>query len=274
MDLAQITKTAIDIAREAGDLLREGFGRAGAIGSKSSSIDLVTEYDLATEALITGRLQSAFPTHSLIGEEGGQLATGTDSLTWYIDPLDGTNNFAHGLPVFVVSLGLYTGNEGLVGVIYDPLRDDCFYATQGEGAYRVTGQQPPVRLRVSQAQTLEQSLLATGFPYDRHTSDQDNMVQLAAFLKRAQGLRRMGSAALDLAYVAAGRLDGYWEYKLYRWDVAAGLLLVQEAGGVISDTQGALVNMTADRLSVVAANAQMHDRILAVIRQVAKEKQE
>lgn len=268
MELKQIEQIAIEIAREAGDLLRQGYGQRKEINSKSSAIDLVTQYDTAAEALIAGRLQAAFPTYRLLGEEGGEQNHTGNSRIWYVDPLDGTNNFAHGFPVFCVSLALYDGNRPLVGVIYDPLRDECFHGAAGTGAFLTGANGQPARLQVGQATTLTDSLLATGFPYDRHTSAEDNLVQLAALLKRAQGLRRAGSAALDLAYVAAGRLDGYWEYKLSPWDVAAGVLLVQEASGRVTDTANQPLVIAADKLSLIAANDTIHSQIWAILQQL------
>lgn len=251
------------IAREAGALLREGLGRGTAVTYKSSDVDLVTEYDTAAEALITTQLKAAFPGHRLVAEESGHHQGDGRDYVWYIDPLDGTNNFAHGLPHFAVSLALYAGQRPLLGVVYDPMRDECFSAVSGGGAQLVSGgaERP---LRVSQAEDLLHSLLATGYPYDRHRSEQDNLAQAAAFLKAGQGLRRAGAAALDLAYVAAGRLDGYWEFKLKSWDVAAGLLLVQEAGGHVSTIDGRPLSLEP-MLSLVASNGRIHPAMITVL---------
>ncbi len=259
MKLERVLTTAVAIAREAGALLREGFGQEKEVAAKSSAVDWVTQFDQAAEALIMARLQAAFPGHTLVGEEGGTRA-GDGRYTWYIDPLDGTTNFAHGFPVFCVSMALYQGTRPLVGVIYDPLREECFTAVTGQGAY-LNGTRP---LHVSQANTLLHSLLATGFPYDRHTSDHDNLAQLALFLKRVHGIRRAGAAALDMAYVAAGRLDGYWEYKLNSYDVAAGLLLVQAAGGTVTDMQGS-PPLIAPHMALVASNGRIHEQMLTVL---------
>ncbi|MCA9961726.1 MAG: inositol monophosphatase, partial [Anaerolineales bacterium] len=210
--------------------------------------------DTAAEAIILERLRTAFPDHYVIAEESGH--NGTQGLyTWYIDPLDGTNNFAHGFPVFCVSLALYEGDQPLLGVIYDPLREECFTAVRGAGAFLQRGERQ-TRLQVSKTTEMVDAMLATGFPYDRHTSDLDNLAQTAVFLKRIQGLRRAGSAALDLAYVAAGRLDGYWEFKLHSWDVAAGVLLVQEAGGQVELIDGSPFAI-APKLSLVASNGRI-----------------
>jgi len=260
MDLEFVLDTAVTIAREAGALLHEGFGQEKEITAKSSAVDSVTQFDQAAEALIVDRLQAAFPEHVLVGEEGGTMnGEGDGRYTWHIDPLDGTTNFVHGFPVFCVSLALVAEARPLVGVIYDPIRDECFTAVAGQGAY-LNGRQ----LHVSRADSLIRSLLATGFPYDRHTSDHDNVAQLARFLKRVHGVRRAGSAALDLAYVAAGRLDGYWEYKLNSYDVAAGVLLVQEAGGQVTEMDGRTVQI-APQMALVASNGRIHADMLAVL---------
>lgn len=259
MDLQAILHTANDIAHEAGALVRQGFGAELSIERKSSAADWVTQYDLAAEKLILERLAAAFPGHRVVGEEGG-ASNGDSACTWYVDPLDGTNNFAHGMPHFCVSLALYEETTPLVGVIYDPLRDECFGAARGEGAFLTqNGARRP--LHVSQTTALEASLIATGFPYDKHTSSDDNLAQTAVFIKRVQGLRRAGSAALDLAYVAAGRYDGYWEFKLNSWDIAAGCLLVTEAGGCVTTIEGRPFTLTP-KVALVASNGRVHDEML------------
>jgi myo-inositol-1(or 4)-monophosphatase len=226
------------------------------------------------EALILERLRTHFPEDSFIAEESGtsgQSQNGRKSpYTWHIDPLDGTNNFAHGFPVFCVSLALCEGNQPLVGVIYDPMRRECFSAVSGQGAF-LAAEESSVKLQASSTKTLLGSLLATGFPYDRHTSELDNLIQLRAFLKRVQGIRRPGSAALDLAYVAAGRLDGYWEFKLNSYDVAAGILLVQEAGGKVIGMDGRPIELTG-KINMIANNGLIHEEMLETLATVgAKE---
>jgi myo-inositol-1(or 4)-monophosphatase len=264
MNLLDIQNTAVAIAQEAAELLRAGYGHGRAIAAKSSAIDLVTEYDGRAEALIVGRLREAFPDHRLVGEEGSQIG-GDSPYVWIIDPLDGTTNFAHGFPMFAVSIALYERDKPLVGVVYDPLREECFAAAAGHGAVLIDGRGQATPLHVSTAATLTESLLATGFPYDRHTAELNNIRQLEAFLKRAQGIRRAGSAALDLAYVAAGRLDGYWEFKLYLWDMAAGALLVQEAGGRVTDIAAQTPGHPPGRHALVASNPAIHEAMLEVI---------
>ncbi len=261
MDLQKTLTTAVSIAKEAGALLRDGFRQNKNIIQKSSAIDLVTQYDQDAEKLITTRLILAFPKHGIIGEEGSDLAAKDNSYVWYVDPIDGTTNFAHGFPHFCVSLALYTAETPLVAVIYDPIKEELFTAVAGYGAHVTQGEGAPRPLQVSQAETLLHSVIATGFPYDRHTSDVDNMAEVGRFIKKVQGLRRPGSAALDLAYVAAGRLDGYWEYKLHIWDVAAGVLLVQEAGGRIAMMNGDPFTPTA-RLNLMASNHKIYREML------------
>lgn len=253
---------ATAVARETGALLRDGFHQQKQITMKSSAIDLVTQYDGAAETLIQERILARFPDHQIWGEETG-FHDGESAYVWHVDPLDGTVNFAHGLPHFCVSLALYEEQRPLLGVIYDPMRDECFSAAAGQGAYLENGQgrQP---LRVSKAETLLESVLATGYPYDKHTSDVDNLRQTAVFLKRIVGLRRMGSAALDLAYVAAGRYDGYWEFKLNSWDIAAGSLLVQEAGGRVTDMTGHPFTI-APQVHLIASNTLLHPHMQATL---------
>ena len=264
--------TAISIAREAGALLREGYRQTKEISSKSTDIDLVTQYDTRAEELIVGRLRDAFPRDAIVGEEGQYSNNPNGSgRTWFVDPLDGTVNFAHGFPVFAVSLALYSGDRPLLAVIYDPLRDECFHAAAGKGAFlSASGAAGDDQsLQVSQGTELASSLLATGFPYDKHHSAQDNLAQFGAFLKRTRGIRRAGSAALDIAYVAAGRVDGYWEYKLSSWDVAAGVLLVQEAGGRISAVDGGPFGlMPEQKNALVASNGRIHEEIVGLLESI------
>ncbi len=252
----------IAIARAAGAVLRDGFGKVTQISEKSSAGDWVTEYDLAAEKVILGELATRFPTHRIVSEESGTHEA-SSRYSWYIDPLDGTNNFAHAIPHFCVSLALFEDGQPLVGVVYDPMRDECFTAEIGRGAFLVQGdQQTP--LHVSTTARLDHAILATGFPYDKHVSDVDNMRQLNAFIKRVQGVRRMGSAALDLAYVAAGRFDGYWEFKLNSWDVAAGVVLVLAAGGTVTSMDGVPFAIAA-RNDLAVSNTILQADMLATI---------
>lgn len=266
MDLTTMKETAVGIAREAGALLLDGFSQTKTIARKSSDVDWVTEYDRAAEDLIVSRLVAAFPDHGIIGEEGSERA-GNGRFTWYVDPLDGTNNFAHRFPIFCVSLGLYEGNTPLIGVVYDPARDECFTAVRGQGAFLTDRNGNIGALSISETADLGDSLLATGFPYDRQTSANNNVAEVGAFLKRCQGIRRPGSAALDITYVAAGRLDGYWEYRLYCWDMAAARVILEEAGGQITMIDGARVRMDR-QLSLVVSNGRIHRQILDVLKKV------
>ena len=251
--MAEFLKTAESIAREAGALLREFYHR-GVRTEYKGDVDLVTEADRASEKLIGERLRAAFPTHGIYGEEGTR--SGLDAeFRWYVDPLDGTTNFAHGFPAFCVVLGCEQRHAGLkpdedgemvAGVIYDPLRDEMFTSARGEGA-TLNGE----RIHVSKAKWLQESLIATGFPsHKRHRSPNVHFYQ--EFTLRSHGVRRAGSAALDMAYVACGRLDAFWEFQLNPWDTSAGYLLVEEAGGTVTHFDGG--KFTLDSREVLASN--------------------
>lgn len=259
--LALIEKTA----REAGAYLYEGFSKQKTIDTKSSAIDLVTEYDQGAEDLIVSQLTAVYPTFNILAEEGSSRQNGSP-YTWIIDPLDGTNNYANGLPHFSVSIALYEGNKPLIGVVYDPGRNECFTAVSGQGAFLQNGSHK-TQLHVSEADSLVHSMLGTGFPYDRHTDPQNNILQLEAFLKTAQGIRRSGSAALDVVYVAAGRLAGYWEFKVSPWDIAAGQLILLEAGGQTSDVTGQPIQMIP-KIPFVASNGRIHQQLLNILASV------
>ena len=247
------------IARAAGLLLREGWGHAGRVEYKGQ-VDLVTDYDRRAEALITDALQNEYPDHHIYAEEQGNVGLASSPYTWLVDPLDGTTNFAHGFPVFAVSIGLVHRGERLVGVIYDPIRDELFAAGAGCGAH--LNQSP---IHVSQTDRLERALLATGFSYDREWAADHNLPYLDSFLRQSQGIRRAGSAALDLAYVASARLDGHWEMRLHPWDVTAGILLVTEAGGRVTDFAGSH-EFDHSGLEIVASNGRIHDAMLQILR--------
>ena len=249
---------AVEISREAGALLAQLFKRPHEITYKRPS-DLVTESDRRSEALIIERLQSHFPKHSIVAEEGGGGKTDSD-YCWYVDPLDGTTNFAHGFPVFCVTLGLAYRGEVIAGVVYDPLREELYTAERGAGAYLNNK-----RIHVSKAPKLSESLLATGFP--PFASDHDlNIEYYLRFTQLSHGIRRAGSAALDLCSVACGRFEGFWELKLNPWDKAAGMLLVTEAGGRVSDLKGGPYDLLADE--VFASNGLIHDAMCEVFAEV------
>ena len=258
--MSELLSTAESTAREAGALLRDFYHR-GVRTEYKGDVDLVTEADRASEALIVSRLRAAFPSHGVFGEEGAREALDSE-FRWYIDPLDGTTNFAHGFPAFCVvlgcerrasALGADEDGEMVAGVIYDPLRDEMFAAERGAGA-TLNG----APLHVSRAKLLQESLIATGFPsHKRHLSPNVHFYQ--EFTLRSHGVRRAGSAALDLAYVASGRLDGYWEFNLNPWDTSAGYLLVEEAGGRITHFDGS--KFTLDSREVFATNGLIHDEM-------------
>ena len=249
-------RLAVELARRAGGLLLDGYGRATQVRHKGS-IDLVTEYDLRSEQLLVEGIRSAYPADAILSEEGGGQEG--EGVRWLVDPLDGTTNFAHGLPIFSVSIAC-VGAEGLLlGVIYDPTREELFHSLAGEGAFL---NEAPIR--VSAATTLDESLLVTGFPYDIRTNRDNNLSYFNALAVRARAVRRLGSAALDLAYVAAGRFDGYWELRLNPWDWAAGVLLVREAGGRVT-TFGEDEKVLDGDATLVATNGKIHHELLAVL---------
>ena len=224
-------EVAVDAAREAGELLITEFDRPQQLSYKGE-VDIVTEADRKSESLIVARLLKRFPGHAILGEEGGTTGAGGARYRWLVDPLDGTTNFAHGFPVFAVSIGLLENGEPLIGAVYNPVTRDMFTAMKGEGAFR--GQK---RIRVSTVETLSKSLLATGFPSHKRTQN-PNIHYYWEFTLRSHGVRRAGSAALDLCSVACGQFEGFWEFGLKPWDTAAGMLIVREAGGTVSDFSG------------------------------------
>lgn len=254
-------ETVKAIAREAGDLLRQGQLEAFQLDRKSSSIDLVTEYDRRAEALIVEKLRHHFPDHSIVGEEGASYeGSSAEGYRWYVDPLDGTNNFAHHIPHFAVSLGLFRQDTPVLAVLCDPMRDELYWAEKGKGAFR-----NGTRLQVSDAPNVGDAILASGYPYDRHHDPVDNIAQTGLFLKKCQGFRRFGAAALDLAFVAAGSLDGFWEFKLASWDIAAGVLLVTEAGGTVTRIDGSPLGWPTERNHIVASNGKIHQEMLDIL---------
>ena len=251
-------KLALELARKAGEELRQGFGHVKQIRRKGA-VDLVTEYDLRSERLILEAIRQAFPQDAILSEEAGEVSQG--DICWMVDPLDGTTNFAHALPMFCVSIACTQGGAPALGVIYDPLREELFQALAGGGAL-LNGE----ALRVSETHSLPEALLVTGFPYDIRTNPQNNLDHYSRLALLSLGVRRLGSAALDLAYVAAGRFDGYWELRLNPWDWAAGALLVREAGGQVTDFRGSEeVLVGAD--SLVATNGRVHDELRAALAQ-------
>jgi myo-inositol-1(or 4)-monophosphatase len=248
------------ISRGAGDILRKGFGHKIQI-DKKGVIDLVTDIDRESEDYLLREIRTRFPDHSVITEERGEIQ-GDDDQKWYIDPLDGTVNFAHGVPIFSVSIAYSENGKVFLGAVYDPIQEEYFCAERGGGS-RLNGN----KINVSDEKTLDQSLLVTGFPYDIRTNPVNNLDQYAAFSLRSRGVRRLGSAAIDLAYVAAGRLDGFWEVSILPWDIAAGSLIVEEAGGKVTDVRGG-PNFLAFPPSILATNSHIHSQMLSVLEQI------
>lgn len=255
-------RVAIAIAERAGRELARMFDRDLEVEHKSSAIDLVTAADRASEAIVIAGLREAFADDGILAEESGAVASG--GRTWIVDPLDGTTNYAHHFPHFSVSIALYQGDEPLLGVVHDPLRGETFSAAAGAGAWLDSPRHEHVRLAVSRRASLAASLLATGFPYDPGRARSNNLAEFAAILPRVHGIRRPGSAALDLAYVAAARIDGYWEHALAPWDWAAGVLLVREAGGVIAAIADEPWSLHTS--GVVAAGPALHPELLTAVR--------
>ncbi len=248
---------ALQAAREGGRVLREKFGGVLAISHKGT-VDLVTDADRAAEEAIVGIIRGTFPRHDVLAEEA-EYGCLSSSYRWIVDPLDGTTNYAHGFPWFAVSIALEVDREIVLGVIYDPIHDQLFVAEKGQGAF-LNGH----RLQVSTTDHLDHALLATGFPYDRKVSPANNYDHFVHFQQQAQACRRAGAASLDLAYTAAGRFDGYWELKLKPWDMAAGKLLVEEAGGRVSDFTGGAFDLFGSEC--LASNGRLHDAMVAVLK--------
>jgi myo-inositol-1(or 4)-monophosphatase len=249
---------AIEIAKEAGRFLKINLGKVKNIQRKKEEINLVTEIDKESEKKIVEFIKSKFPHHSILAEEGGE-AKSDSSYKWIIDPLDGTTNYTHSFPVFCVSIALEYKGEVILGVIYDPNFDELFWAEKGKGAF-LNGK----KISVSKTDKLIKSMLATGFPYNIRENPDNCIEHFVNFLMEAQAIRRLGSAALDLAYVACGRLDGFWEVNLNPWDVAAGKIIVEEAGGKITDFYGNKFSIYTK--GVVASNGLIHEQMLEVIK--------
>lgn len=248
---------AIRVAKDAGRLLRDRVGTRIDIEHKGA-INIVTDVDLASEKLIREAISTYYPRHEILAEEGGLSESGSE-YRWIVDPLDGTTNYAHGYPIFCVSIALECKGEVVLGVVYDPMRDELFTAERGGGA--ALNNRP---IHVSKTADLMQGLLSTGFPYDIRTSKLTNLDHWANFAMNAQALRRDGAAALDLCYVACGRFDGFWELNLSPWDTAAGALIVTEAGGRVTNfTGGPFSNYKPE---VVASNGLIHDQMLEVLK--------
>jgi len=254
-----------DLARRAGDILRAGFitrpgfGRDHQIDYKGE-INPVTEVDRRSESFLIEEICRNHPGDQILTEESGHLDA-VGNCKWYLDPLDGTINYAHGLPIFAVSIGYEVDGKMKFGVVYDPMLDECFSAEIGRGAW-LNG----LPIRTSATDSLKRSLLVTGFAYDTHSNPRNNLEEFNKLTLKAQGVRRLGSAALDLSYVGAGRLEGFWELRIEQWDLAAGVLIVKEAGGVVTGADGG-PDFFEKPCSVLAANPHIHPQILEVISQ-------
>lgn len=251
------------IARQAGVILQSGYGQKHQILHKGI-VDIVTEVDKRSEEFIIGQISGSFPDHTIITEESGRLE-GMSGHCWYIDPLDGTTNYAHGLTIYCVSLAYAENNQVQLGVVYNPVTGECFSAERGKGAW-LNGSM----IHVSAVSELIDSLLAAGFPYDMEFEDYASLRYFEQFCQHAQAVRRMGSAALGLCEVASGRLDGYWQTLLYSWDIAAGSLIVEEAGGIVSDMDGSQ-DYLSHPCSVVAGCPAIHGVMLVEMQETEGE---
>lgn len=245
------------LALHAGKILRSGYETEHQVNYKGE-IDLVTEVDHQSEAYLLGNIRKNFPGHQIVSEEAG-LVAGNAHEQWLIDPLDGTVNYAHGIPVFCVSIAYAHNGKVELGVVYEPMRDELFSAELGKGAW--CNGKP---LKCSRVEELQKSLLVTGFPYDMWTTPKNNMAFFEKFSKLTQGVRRLGSAALDLCYVGAGRLEGYWELKLNPWDLAAGMLIAREAGAKVTSLQGS-PDLLSPPCSVLASPPVLHGKMMEIL---------
>jgi myo-inositol-1(or 4)-monophosphatase len=254
-----LLQAAVEAGQAAGTLLLQ-YAETGFQVEYKSPINLVTDADRAAEQCVIERLKSRFPDHHFLAEERGRDDKGSSPYRWIIDPLDGTTNFAHGYPTYCVSIGLEYEGRCIIGVVFDPSRNELFTAIEHRGAH-VNGRP----IHVSQTQTLDSSLLVTGFAYDIRETKRNNLDHFVHFALKAQGLRRTGSAALDLCYVAAGRFDGFWEVRLNPWDMAAGSVIAREAGGHLTDFSGENLSIYGQEL--VASNGRIHEAMLAVLNQ-------
>lgn len=248
----------ISVSKEAGEIIRKGFKSNISIEFKTDASNIVTNIDKASEKVITDFIKKEYPNHTIIAEETG-LNEKNSEYKWIIDPLDGTTNFAHGLPIFSISIGVQKNEETIYGVIYDVMRDKVFSAEKGSGAFENN-----VKIKVSENSNLSESLLVTGFPYEVKNNYEEAIIHFTTFLKKSRAVRRLGSAAIDFCFVANGVFDGFWESKLNSWDVCAGLILVEEAGGKISNYSGNPV--TVNSPNFLATNGKVHSQMIEVLK--------
>jgi myo-inositol-1(or 4)-monophosphatase len=258
-EFSKITKTAIDAALIAGDLLKKGFSTTYKIDKKEGSHNLVTEYDFLSEKTIISYIQKHFKNHSFLSEECGKI-NNNDDVLWVIDPLDGTVNFAHKVPIFSVSIAAVKNNETITGVIFDPMREDLFVAEKNKGSFLNYK-----KISVTKTKNLDDALLATGFSYNISENSKKLIKRLTNVLNKGLPIRRLGSCALDLAYVASGVFDAFWEIGLGAWDIAAGNLLIEEAGGKISDLIGNKFKIQDKNNDLLVSNKILHTDILKVL---------
>lgn len=247
-------KVALEAAQLGGEVLKKHWGKLNHICHKESTVDLVTEADRESEQVILALIEKAFPSHSILAEERGQVQSTEKNYLWVVDPLDGTTNYTHQFPFVCISIALWLDGVGHVGVVYNPILNEFFHAVRGKGA-----ELNQKKIKVSEVKELNKSLLASGFPYDRRENSDNNYREFCHLTQITQGVRRAGSAALDLAYVAAGRLDGYWERGIKPWDIGAGIILVEEAGGRVSNYENRPIEIFSDK--ILASNGFLHTSI-------------
>ena len=247
----------INISKEAGELIRSKFNTNFSFEYKSNESDLVTEVDKASEKIIIDFISKKYPSHGIITEEGGTSISRSE-YNWVIDPIDGTTNFAHGLPIFAVSIGVQKNGETIAGAVYDIMQDIIYSAEMNNGAY-----EDDKKIKVNDNANLRHAVLVTGFPYDIAENPENALGKFAAFTKAARGIRRLGSAAIDFCYVAKGVFDGFWEVHLKPWDICAGKLIVEEAGGLVTDFEGNMINILSRR--VLASNGKLHDSMIKIL---------
>jgi myo-inositol-1(or 4)-monophosphatase len=250
----------IKISHEAGEIIRDGFGKNFGIEYKTNVSNLVTDIDKTSEKHIKDFIQKKYPGHSILAEESGELRKDSEYL-WVIDPIDGTTNFAHGLPIFSVSIGLQKNNHTIAGVVYDVMQDITYTAEEGSGSFSNSE-----KISVSTNIELSHCVLATGFPYNIAENPENAIEKFTALTKASRGMRRLGSAAIDLCYVAKGVFDGFWEIYLHPWDICAGKLIVEEAGGEVTDFKGKAIDIYSH--NILATNGLIHKKMIEIINKV------